>query len=122
MATPKAAIETMDVGSSPIERYQDVLGAEAWSEFSGAFSLIAERLRGRVVWSVNSTPRGGGVAELLASLIPYSRGAGIDERWVVIEGSREFFDFTKKAHTFFQAEDGIRYYKVTGVQTCALPI
>mgnify|MGYP000173705608 CR=1 FL=1 len=23
---------------------------------------------------------------------------------------------------FFQAEDGIRYYKVTGVQTCALPI
>src|SRR5688500_20221168 len=25
-------------------------------------------------------------------------------------------------HFFFQAEDGIRYYKVTGVQTCALPI
>src|SRR5256885_11702002 len=23
---------------------------------------------------------------------------------------------------FFQAKDGIRYYKVTGVQTCALPI
>src|SRR3954465_11750338 len=23
---------------------------------------------------------------------------------------------------FFQAEDGIRYYRVTGVQTCALPI
>src|SRR2546426_4901694 len=29
-------------------------------------------------------------------------------------GSRAFF--------FFQAEDGIRDYKVTGVQTCALPI
>src|SRR5256885_5460698 len=34
----------------------------------------------------------------------------------------------ERAHTillwffFFQAEDGIRYYKVTGVQTCALPI
>src|SRR5688500_20395567 len=25
-------------------------------------------------------------------------------------------------HLFFQAEDGIRVYKVTGVQTCALPI
>src|SRR5256885_8748408 len=25
-------------------------------------------------------------------------------------------------HFFFQAEDGIRDYKVTGVQTCALPI
>ena len=27
-----------------------------------------------------------------------------------------------KAFFFFQAEDGIRDYKVTGVQTCALPI
>src|SRR6266446_8667280 len=26
------------------------------------------------------------------------------------------------AYFFFQAEDGIRVYKVTGVQTCALPI
>ena len=66
MATPKAAIETMDVGSSPIERYRDILGAEAWSEFSGAFSLFAERLRGRILWNVNSTPRGGGVADVRA--------------------------------------------------------
>src|SRR6478735_3498171 len=31
---------------------------------------------------------------------------------------------TKKVYNvfFFQAEDGIRDYKVTGVQTCALPI
>src|SRR5256885_12990587 len=27
-----------------------------------------------------------------------------------------------RCHFFFQAEDGIRDYKVTGVQTCALPI
>src|SRR3989454_2655314 len=27
-----------------------------------------------------------------------------------------------REHFFFQAEDGIRDYKVTGVQTCALPI
>src|SRR6516162_8347626 len=29
---------------------------------------------------------------------------------------------TKGVFFFFQAEDGIRDYKVTGVQTCALPI
>src|SRR6266566_4507249 len=28
----------------------------------------------------------------------------------------------KRSFFFFQAEDGIRDYKVTGVQTCALPI
>src|SRR5256885_5192527 len=32
----------------------------------------------------------------------------------MVVGTRSFF--------FFQAEDGIRDYKVTGVQTCALPI
>src|ERR1022692_4846202 len=32
--------------------------------------------------------------------------------WLSVEG----FPF------FFQAEDGIRFYKVTGVQTCTLPI
>src|SRR2546426_5065786 len=33
------------------------------------------------------------------------------------------FPYTRHFHDFFfQAEDGIRDYKVTGVQTCALPI
>src|SRR5215467_1459917 len=34
-----------------------------------------------------------------------------------LEGITEFLPIF-----FFQAEDGIRHYKVTGVQTCALPI
>src|SRR5256885_6988799 len=42
------------------------------------------------------------------------RGALIDQLWSAIETLPEPF--------FFQAEDGIRDYKVTGVQTCALPI
>src|SRR5205807_4076378 len=32
------------------------------------------------------------------------------------------FSFIVNIFFFFQAEDGIRDYKVTGVQTCALPI
>ena len=32
------------------------------------------------------------------------------------------FRMKKECIFFFQAEDGIRDYKVTGVQTCALPI
>src|SRR5437879_3379322 len=69
---------------------------------------FADRMRGRTLWNVNSTPRGGGVAELLAALIPYDRGAGVDERWLVIEGSPEFFAITKKIHTLLQgvAPDG----------------
>ena len=42
----------------------------------------------------------------------------VSEIWEVeVSTSREQVSFF-----FFQAEDGIRDYKVTGVQTCALPI
>src|SRR5215475_14871975 len=36
--------------------------------------------------------------------------------WIATDRSRSRCCF------FFQAEDGIRYFHVTGVQTCALPI
>ena len=38
--------------------------------------------------NVNSTASGGGVAELLQTLLAYVRGVGVDARWVVIEGDR----------------------------------
>ncbi|MDQ3365862.1 MAG: glycosyltransferase [Myxococcota bacterium] len=56
------------------------------------------RLSGRVVWNVSSTANGGGVAEMVRSLLAYARGAGVDARWVVIEGAPEFFRITKRLH------------------------
>jgi trehalose synthase len=41
-------------------------------------------LQGRAIWNVNSTARGGGVVEMLQSLLGYVRGAGLNARWVVI--------------------------------------
>ena len=63
-------------------------------------------LAGRVVWHVNSTPRGGGVAEMLQSLLAYSRGAGVDARWVAIEGDEEFFRVTKRLHNHLHGAEG----------------
>jgi trehalose synthase len=58
-----------------------------------------ELLGGRVFWNVNSTARGGGVAEMLRSLIGYVQGAGLDARWVVVDpGEPAFFDLTKRLH------------------------
>ena len=48
--------------------------------------------------NVNSTATGGGVAEMLQTLLAYARGAGIDARWLVIEGDPEFFAITKRIH------------------------
>src|SRR5437016_3302600 len=52
--------------------------------------------------------------------VPYGRVRGIDERAMWGLDASHFPDGI--SFFFFQAEDGIRDWSVTGVQTCALPI
>jgi trehalose synthase len=95
-----SGLHEVEVAEAPVDRFRPLVDAEVWSELVDTTSRLRAAMKGRVVWNVNSTASGGGVAELLAALIPYDRGAGIDERWVVIEGTREFFEITKKLHNF----------------------
>ena len=108
MATTRANLQTVELNATPLERYRPLLGDEPWTSFRTAMSNFATRVGGRAVWNVNSTARGGGVAEMLSALIPYDMAAGVDERWVVIEGSPDFFEVTKKMHTLLHgvAPDG----------------
>jgi trehalose synthase len=85
------------VRSLPVERFKQVLGSD-YADVVAAVSRVAQVFEGRVVWHVNSTARGGGVVELLQSLVAYARGAGADQRWVVIDGDTEFFAITKRIH------------------------
>jgi trehalose synthase len=55
-------------------------------------------LAGRVVWNVNSTAYGGGVAEMLHSLVGYARATNVDARWLVLGGEPDFFRVTKRLH------------------------
>ena len=59
---------------------------------------LASHLKGKVLQHVNSTPSGGGVAEILNRLIPLLNELGVDTRWDFIKGNTEFFDVTKKFH------------------------
>jgi trehalose synthase len=88
----------VEVSSQSPERFRSVLAPERYEQFERGIHRARELLDGRVVWNINSTARGGGVAELLQSLVPYARGAGIDVRWLVIEGTPEFFSVTKRIH------------------------
>jgi trehalose synthase len=92
------ALHEEHVTSLPPERFETVLTADVLERFQRTIARGRELLAGRTLWSVNSTGRGGGVAEMLRSLIGYSRGAGIDARWVVIEGDEPFFALTKRLH------------------------
>jgi trehalose synthase len=59
---------------------------------------LAGRLAGVRCLHVDSTALGGGVAELLASLVPLLENAGITSEWAVFQGSEEFFRATKLVH------------------------
>jgi trehalose synthase len=81
-----------------LERFASVLAEEEVWEAKAHAERLRERLAGRVLWNVNSTEVGGGVAEMLQSLLRYTRGAGIDTRWLVIRAGPAFFKLTKRIH------------------------
>lgn len=89
-----------------LELFRQVVSADAFGALMAATADARERLRGRTVWNVNSTARGGGVAELLESLVAYARSAGVDVRWEVIRGGAEFFRVTKRVHNQIQGFAG----------------
>ena len=59
-----------------------------------------------MIWNVNSTSRGGGVAEMLRSHLAYVRAAGIDVRWMVVGDGHEFFAVTKRIHNNLHGAPG----------------
>jgi trehalose synthase len=92
------ALRQVDVGEHGLDRFASVLSEEQFEEVRDGARRGREIFHGRVVWHVNSTARGGGVAEMLIALLPYARGAGVDARWAVISGDRDFFAVTKRVH------------------------
>lgn len=62
----------------------------------------ASRLLGRRVVHVNSTAYGGGVAEILYSLVPLMNDAGLQAGWRVLVGDTDFFNVTKSFHNGVQ--------------------
>ena len=100
--------ESFEVHISPLpfDRLESAIGAERIALAHVQADAVQEQLRGRVVWNVNSTATGGGVAEMLPSLLGYARGLGIDTRWLVIEGAAPFFALTKRIHHLLHGSAG----------------
>lgn len=91
-------LELVTVAERPVASFDRVLAPGPAEALHAAERLGRAKLAGRRVWNVNSTARGGGVAEMLGPLLGYARGAGIDARWVVISGDPAFFAITKRLH------------------------
>lgn len=99
-------LQEVQVAVRPVERLLPFLGEERIDEAETVADDARKRMEGRVFWNVNSTARGGGVAEMLHSILPYARGAGIDARWLVISGTPQFFHITKRLHHALHGSKG----------------
>jgi len=66
---------------------------------------MAEKIQGKKIIHVNSTKLGGGVAEILRSLVPLLQSVGLDAQWEVITGNEEFFATTKAFHNALQGQE-----------------
>ncbi|MCU1504615.1 MAG: glycosyl transferase family 1, partial [Ilumatobacteraceae bacterium] len=98
IATPARTLAAVPVAPLPLERFHAVLDEDGYDALLVLARHARELLTGRVVWCVNSTATGGGVSEMLRSLLAYTRGAGVDTRWMVLEGRPAFFTLTKRLH------------------------
>jgi trehalose synthase len=82
------------VSSLTLDAYAALLGAAEIHELRA----LAAPLKGRRVQMVNSTAVGGGVAELLARLLPLMGELGLASSWDVMAGGQDFFEVTKAFH------------------------
>lgn len=96
----------IDISSMDPWRFRSVLPPGRLEEFERGVAEARDLLDGRVVWNVNSTAHGGGVVELLRPLTAYARGAGVDARWIVIDGTPDFFTVTKRLHNRLHGAKG----------------
>ncbi len=81
-----------------LEHYRRYVSPEVYDRAVATLRAFAERLSGKVLWNVNSTAAGGGVAELLYSQVGTLRSLGLNAEWMVIDGSAEFFKLTRRLH------------------------
>jgi trehalose synthase len=99
-------LEDVHVAACTPQRLAPLIGPDRAKRFEKTAEAARELLAGRRVLNVNSTASGGGVAEMLRTLLAYARGAGVDTQWVVIKGDPHFFTITKRIHNNLHGAPG----------------
>jgi len=89
---------------TPIQKLEEYKGLTSEELFEEIESL-AKPFKNLKIIIVNSTPRGGGVAEILKSLIPIMKGVGIRAEWYTIPPREDFFKITKEIHNALQGKE-----------------
>jgi trehalose synthase len=93
-------LQRVNVGSKALADYVSLAGRTLTDQIRA----LAEPLAGKRVLHLSATAFGGGVAEILYTLVPLMQDAGLEAEWRVIYGQDEFFDVTKTIHNALQGD------------------
>ena len=93
-------LQEVALGQKSLADYTHIAGRGLIEQIRG----LAEPLKGKRVLHVSATAFGGGVSEILYTLVPLMRDAGLDVHWQVILGREDFFNVTKLMHNSLQGD------------------
>ena len=94
-------LQEVALGHKTLADYTHIVGKDLTEQIRE----LAEPLKGKRVLHVSATAFGGGVSEILYTLVPLMRDVGIDAHWHVIFGKEEFFEATKLLHNSLQGAE-----------------
>lgn len=83
-----------------LQDYMDIVG----DEMIHKIYLKTRKSYNKHLVHVNSTSQGGGVAEILHSIVPLMNDIGLEAGWRVLHGNSDFFSITKKFHNGLHGE------------------
>ncbi len=94
-------LQEVALGQKSLADYTHIAGTELIERIRE----LAEPLEGKRVLHVSATAFGGGVSEILYTIVPLMRDVGLDAHWHVIFGKEEFFNATKLLHNSLQGAE-----------------
>jgi trehalose synthase len=94
-------LQPVAVGHKSLADYTHLVGRPLVEEIRE----LAEHLQGLKVLHLSATAFGGGVSEILYTLIPLMRDVGIEADWQIMIGREEFYNVTKLMHNSLQGSE-----------------
>ena len=94
-------LQEVALGQKSLTDYTHIVG----KELTEHVRQLSEPLKGKRVLHVSATAFGGGVSEILYTLVPLMRDVGVDAHWHVIFGKEEFYNATKLLHNSLQGAE-----------------
>jgi trehalose synthase len=91
-------LQPVGVGHKSLADYTHLVGRPLIEEIR----TLSDGLAGLKVLHLSATAFGGGVSEILYTLVPLMRDVGIEAEWQIIVGREEFFNATKILHNALQ--------------------